>query len=127
MPLQSPSCSVFCLYPKFHQLSTETSPKLHHLLLVSDFLDGYSPGVTTRKGQTVKERKQTTETDPVATAEQPLSPHWAFVVQFQSGIDMAQGDCAGRVEHMVSGQSTHFCSWEDLRVFITQVLADLQM
>jgi hypothetical protein len=62
----------------------------------------------------------------VAAREQPLSPYWAFAVQFRSAVDMAQGECAGRVEHMVSGQVTHFRSWEELRTFISRVLADGQ-
>lgn len=52
----------------------------------------------------------------------PLSPHWAFVVQFRVGTEVEQGQSAGRVEHIVSGQATHFTSLEELVVFIDQVL-----
>jgi len=62
----------------------------------------------------------------MAKAASPLSPHWAFVVQFQSGTEMAQGECAGRVEHMVSGQATHFRSWDELKAFVARVLADMR-
>ncbi|MFB3074163.1 MAG: hypothetical protein ACE1Z6_03175, partial [Candidatus Methylomirabilales bacterium] len=40
----------------------------------------------------------------------PLSPHWAFVVQFRVGTEVEQGQVTGRVEHIVSGQATHFQS-----------------
>ena len=56
-------------------------------------------------------------------AESPLSPHRAFVVQFQAETKVARGRYAGRVEHVVSGQATHFASLEELLAFIGQVLA----
>ena len=52
----------------------------------------------------------------------PLSVHWAFVVHFRLSTDIAQGQIAGRVEHVVSGQSTHFDSLEELLAFIARVL-----
>jgi len=52
----------------------------------------------------------------------PLSAHWAFVVHFRVSSDVAHGQVAGRVEHVVSGQSTHFNSLEELLTFIAQVL-----
>ena len=51
-----------------------------------------------------------------------LSVHWAFVVQFQSDTAVEQGYLAGRVEHVVSGQTTTFQSLETLLAFIAQVL-----
>ena len=51
-----------------------------------------------------------------------LSPHWAFVVQFHVGTNVARGRCSGRVEHVVSGQATHFQSLEELLAFIARVL-----
>jgi hypothetical protein len=59
-------------------------------------------------------------------AESPLSPYRAFVVQFQAETDVAGGRCAGRVEHVVSGQATHFASVEELLAFITRVLATVR-
>jgi hypothetical protein len=53
----------------------------------------------------------------------PLSVHRAFVVHFRVNSDVAQGRLAGRVEHVVSGQSAHFASVEELLAFIARVLA----
>lgn len=52
----------------------------------------------------------------------PLSVHHAFVVHFRVNSDVAQGQLAGRVEHVVSGQSAHFDSLEELLAFVTRVL-----
>jgi hypothetical protein len=46
----------------------------------------------------------------------------AFVVQFRAQTDATPPHCEGRVEHVVSGQATHFASWEQLARFIEQVL-----
>jgi hypothetical protein len=51
----------------------------------------------------------------------PLSVHWAFVVHFRLSTNLARGRIAGRVEHVVSGQSTHFDSLEELLAFIARV------
>ena len=56
------------------------------------------------------------------TGQAPLSVHWAFVVHFRVNSDAAHGQVAGRVEHVVSGQSTHFNSLEELLAFIARVL-----
>ena len=53
----------------------------------------------------------------------PLSVHYAFVVHFWTNSDVTQGRVAGRVEHVVSGQSTHFDSLEELLAFMARVLA----
>ncbi len=58
--------------------------------------------------------------DPEGQA--PLSVHCAFVVHFRVNSDVAQGRLAGRVEHVVSGQSVHFASLEELLAFIARVL-----
>jgi hypothetical protein len=52
----------------------------------------------------------------------PLSVHWAFVVHFRTSSNVARGQVAGRVEHVVTGQSAHFDSLEELPTFIGQVL-----
>jgi hypothetical protein len=54
--------------------------------------------------------------------ESPLSPQRAFVVQFRAETDVARGRYAGRVEHVVSGQATHFQSLGELLAFIGRVL-----
>lgn len=56
----------------------------------------------------------------------PLSVHCAFVVHFRVNSDVAQGQIAGRVEHVVSGQATYFQSLEDLLAFIARVLATVR-
>ena len=52
----------------------------------------------------------------------PISVHYAFVVHFRVSSDVAHGQVAGRVEHVVSGQSTHFDSLEELLTFIARML-----
>ena len=44
----------------------------------------------------------------------PLSAHRAFVVHFRTSNNIAHGPVEGRVEHVVSGQSAHFDSLEEL-------------
>jgi len=58
--------------------------------------------------------------------ESPLSPYRAFVVQFRAETNVARGKVSGRVEHVVSGQATHFASVEELLAFIGQVLATVR-
>jgi hypothetical protein len=57
-----------------------------------------------------------------AENEPPLSPYRAFVVQFRAETELERGRCAGRVEHVVSGQATHFASLEELLAFMARVL-----
>jgi hypothetical protein len=52
----------------------------------------------------------------------PLPAQRAFFVQVHAEADVAQGRLAGRVEHVVSGQATHFASPEELLAFMAQVL-----
>ena len=59
---------------------------------------------------------------PPAEVPSALSPHRAFVVQFYAETELAQARCAGRVEHVVSGQATHFHSLEELLAFFIRVL-----
>jgi hypothetical protein len=54
--------------------------------------------------------------------ESPLLPYRAFVVQFRAETDVARGCVTGRVEHVLSGQATHFASLEELLAFIARVL-----
>jgi hypothetical protein len=58
----------------------------------------------------------------VAQEEPDLVRRRAFVVQFRAETDLAQARCTGRVEHVVSGQATHFHSLEELLEFLTRVL-----
>ena len=63
---------------------------------------------------------------PHQTATAPLSVHWAFVVHLRTNSDVLHGPIAGLVEHVVSGQSIHFDSLEELLAFIDQVLANVR-
>ena len=56
------------------------------------------------------------------TPDAPLSRHWAFVVQLREGTALTPEVLHGRVEHIESGQATHFSSVEDLLAFMTRVL-----
>jgi hypothetical protein len=49
----------------------------------------------------------------------------AFVVQFRAEAAVEPGSTLGRVEHVVSGQATHFHTLEELLVFMERVLAAL--
>ena len=63
---------------------------------------------------------------PAPGEPSPLLPQWAFVVQFRTETDLGRGCCAGRVEHVVSGQATHFQSLEELVAFLTRVLTEVR-
>ena len=56
-----------------------------------------------------------------------LPTQWAFVVQFSAETDVAQEHFAGRVEHVVTGQTTHFHTQEDLMAFLTRMLATVRL
>jgi len=59
---------------------------------------------------------------PPVDSIHPLPAQGAFLVQVSVAAEVAQGRLAGRVEHVVSGQATHFASLEELRAFMVQVL-----
>jgi len=61
-----------------------------------------------------------------AAERSPLSPHQAFVVQFRAETAVEQGRFVGRVEHVVTGQATHFQSLEELVAFIGRVLTQVR-
>jgi len=58
--------------------------------------------------------------------ESPLSPSRAFVVQFRTETEITRGQIAGRVEHVRSGQATHFASLAELLAFFERVLATVR-
>lgn len=60
------------------------------------------------------------------TEKAPLSVHRAFVVHLRTDTHIAHGRITGRIEHVVSGQSMHFDSLEELLAFIDQVLANVR-
>jgi hypothetical protein len=49
----------------------------------------------------------------------------AFVVQVHAAAAVAQGQLAGRVEHVLSGQAAHFHTLQELLAFIVRVLTAL--
>jgi hypothetical protein len=63
-------------------------------------------------------------TPPIIDA--PLSPHRAFVVQLWGGMVPTPEAMCGRVEHVMSGQATHFRSLEELLVFMARVLTQVR-
>ena len=65
-------------------------------------------------------------TQPVPEVS-PLLPHWAFVVQFRVETEIEQHRYEGRVEHVVSGQATHFASLEELLTFVARVLTTVRV
>ena len=54
--------------------------------------------------------------------EPTLPSNRAFVVQFRVTAEEPSDDCAGRVEHLVSGQAARFDSWDHLQEFISTML-----
>jgi hypothetical protein len=64
--------------------------------------------------------------EPPFPNESPLSPRRAFVVQFRAETAMEQWRFVGRVEHVVSGQATHFHSLEELLAFMAHILASVR-
>ena len=69
--------------------------------------------------RTTAEKRPPT-TSPV-TIDAPLSPQWAFVVQFRATPGESVHE-AGRVEHLVSGRTTHFQSLEELTACLAREL-----
>ena len=55
--------------------------------------------------------------------ESPLSPHRAFVVQLREQAKVESGQWVGRIEHVTSGEATHFQSLQELQAFVVRVLA----
>jgi hypothetical protein len=61
-----------------------------------------------------------------ADTSHPLPAQNAFLVQVHAEAEVAQRRLAGRVEHVVSGQATHFASVEELLAFMARVLTPLR-
>ena len=66
-------------------------------------------------------QKRTATQAPVIT-DAPLSPHWAFVVQFRA-LPGGPAYAAGRVEHLVSGRTSHFQSLKELSEYLRAELS----
>lgn len=63
---------------------------------------------------------------PPSEPQSPLSVQQAFVVQFRAETDITAGRFDGRVEHVMSGQATHFHSLEELLAFLARVLTEVR-
>ena len=59
-----------------------------------------------------------------SAGDRPLPAERAFVVQVYAEVELAQRSFAGRVEHVVSGQATHFHAPEELLAFMARVLRE---
>ena len=59
----------------------------------------------------------------MAKKQPSLPANRAFVVQFHADAQPEKGQFRGRVEHMVSYQSAHFESVEELTAFMVRMLA----
>jgi hypothetical protein len=62
----------------------------------------------------------------VSQPQPTLPTNRAFVVQFRAQPSDASRGWEGRVEHVVSGQMTHFHALEELLAFIRRILTDVQ-
>jgi hypothetical protein len=58
----------------------------------------------------------------MAKSEPSLPSNRAFVVQFRTAAELTPDQCAGRIEHLVSGQAMRFASWDQLQQFIKEML-----
>ncbi|MGE0821616.1 MAG: hypothetical protein AB7G75_17545 [Candidatus Binatia bacterium] len=74
-----------------------------------------------RKRASKPPSQQVTTTVTSTIADVPLSPQWAFVVQFRATPGGAVFE-AGRIEHLVSGRTSHFQSLEELRACLCEEL-----
>jgi len=79
-------------------------------------------GMTKEKKQTGKILSQHLIPTPSSVeADAPLSPYWAFVVQFRA-LPGRPAYPAGRVEHLASGRTIHFQSMKELSAYLTAEL-----
>lgn len=76
----------------------------------------------TRQGK----RDTMQEAETMSNTESTLPSNRAFVVQFRATVEQTQNTCAGRVEHLVSGQAVRFDSWDHLQQFIHEVLTKVR-
>jgi hypothetical protein len=50
----------------------------------------------------------------------------AFVVQFRPDADVDAGPFEGRIEHVASGRAARFSTLQELREFVTRLLAEMR-
>ena len=63
--------------------------------------------------------------EPERVQRAPLAPHYAFVVQWATDTQIAEGRMHGRIEHVVSRQAIHFPSLDGLLAFMARVLREV--
>ena len=66
------------------------------------------------------------EDSPMDPSQPTLPTNHAFLVQFRAQSPETPMAWEGRVEHVVSGQVTHFHALEELLTFVQNVLAGVQ-
>jgi hypothetical protein len=71
--------------------------------------------------KTASQKRQTTTSPSLVPVDAPLSPQWAFVIQFRA-VPGGPAYAAGRIEHLVSGRTGHFQSLEELVSYLTEEL-----
>jgi hypothetical protein len=95
----------------------EISKCLQDVLKISAACRGYAAPMSHTRETSAARR------DGQADSETPaFLPEHAFVVQFRGSCDRVEANLAGRVEHVVSGQATHFGSPGELLAFLRAVL-----
>jgi hypothetical protein len=52
----------------------------------------------------------------------PYPPELVFMIQFSGEADPGRGPLTGRLEHIESGRSCLFTSWQEVDAFVMQVL-----
>jgi hypothetical protein len=75
------------------------------------------------KGNAQNDKPRRQKTMP--HSEPTLPSNRAFVVQFRVTSELTTDDCTGRIEHLVTGQSVRFDSWEHLQRFIQEMLTQV--
>jgi len=101
------SCDFLATQPS--QIATDKQPYTNKQSYASGDTTGFQDGTAQH-------------VDKPPTDQSPLSPHRVFVVQLREQADVEHGQWAGRVEHVTSGQATHFHSVEELVTFIATLL-----
>lgn len=65
--------------------------------------------------------------DPGPELEVSLPADRSFLLQFRARrLDAGSSEVSGRIEHVESGRSGHFESWNGLRRFIERTLGDVR-
>jgi hypothetical protein len=105
---------------KFHRRPTETQPFPNRLSLALHRINEYGMRMTNKQKRTITQQPSTA---PMRVhVDAPVSPHWAFIVQFRAQPDGGPVYTAGRIEHLVSGRTSHFASLDELVTYFAREL-----